>query len=382
MHRWLVPLTLALVCACAEQQVDDQSSEQPPQGVPSSKEAAAEETQSGKADWSLDPCDWWGWYSDGHCDWFCPQRDADCDQPVLFADPTGSPTIHPIVLAHGFDASPEDALTNRWAFFRVKETLEADGHRVCEDAVPPYESAEVRAGYLRDNIVQCLELMQADKVNIVAHSMGGLDARHAISSMGLSEMVASLTTISTAHRGTRVADVALKAVPGLIEPVVDALAGLWGRTYSDLSEDSHVKAALTSLAEANAPTFNAANPDAEGVYYQSWAGVSSALGLKHDPERLAETCDHKVHLNEGTADHMNLTLKLMAPITGHGIEQRLNDGMVTVESAKWGTFRGCIPADHMDEVGQYHHEEPDRNTGFDHLLFYRALAYDLAGRGF
>ena len=29
-----------------------------------------------------------------------------------------------------------------------------------------------------------------------------------------------------------------------------------------------------------------------------------------------------------------------------------NDGLVTVESAKWGVFMGCIPADHMKEVGQ------------------------------
>ena len=29
-----------------------------------------------------------------------------------------------------------------------------------------------------------------------------------------------------------------------------------------------------------------------------------------------------------------------------------NDGLVTVTSATWGTFLGCIPADHLDEVGQ------------------------------
>ena len=35
-----------------------------------------------------------------------------------------------------------------------------------------------------------------------------------------------------------------------------------------------------------------------------------------------------------------------------------NDGMVTVQSARWGTFMGCIPADHFDEVGQIAMENP------------------------
>jgi triacylglycerol lipase len=56
--------------------------------------------------------------------------------------------------------------------------------------------------------------------------------------------------------------------------------------------------------------------------------------------------------------------------------------MATVESAMWGTFRGCIPADHLDEVGQIRHDAPDAVTGFDHVQFYRDLAHDLAQRGF
>jgi hypothetical protein len=28
---------------------------------------------------------------------------------------------------------------------------------------------------------------------------------------------------------------------------------------------------------------------------------------------------------------------------------------VTVQSARWGTFIGCVPADHFDEVGQIAH---------------------------
>ena len=52
--------------------------------------------------------------------------------------------------------------------------------------------------------------------------------------------------------------------------------------------------------------------------------------------------------------------------------------MVTVESAKWGVFRGCIPADHMDEVGQrIGSDAPARWSRFDHIRFYRRIAFGL-----
>src|SRR5207344_275133 len=50
----------------------------------------------------------------------------------------------------------------------------------------------------------------AKKVNVIAHSMGGLDARYAIARLGLGDRIASLTTIGTPHRGTPVADLGVK----------------------------------------------------------------------------------------------------------------------------------------------------------------------------
>ena len=50
-----------------------------------------------------------------------------------------------------------------------------------------------------------------------------------------------------------------------------------------------------------------------------------------------------------------------------------NDGLVTVQSARWGTFLGCVPADHLDEVGQIAHLLPDLISGFDHKQLYRRI---------
>jgi triacylglycerol lipase len=51
-----------------------------------------------------------------------------------------------------------------------------------------------------------------------------------------------------------------------------------------------------------------------------------------------------------------------------------NDGLVTVGSARYGTFLGCIPADHLDEIGQIGGQNPGAGNPFDHVQFYRDLA--------
>ncbi len=300
-------------------------------------------------------------------------READ----PLGPKPAGDPTRHPVVLAHGFDASP----TNRWGFWRVAEALRADGHVVIEAIVPPYDAPEVRAGHLADQIDAVLD-GGAEKVNLVAHSMGGLDARHVVSTLGYGDVVASVTTISTPHHGSRVADTMLDVMDGLHvdDDLVDGLASAWGIRFSELADDSHVRAALLGISERRSPGFGEENPDDPRVHYQSWAGVSSVGGIKNPKDRGA--CEG-TRLGDGRkADRMNATLVPMAAVVARGWHLVPNDGMVSVESAKWGAFRGCIPADHLDEVGQTKHDERDERTGFDHVRFYRNLAFELASFGF
>ncbi|MCA9717803.1 MAG: hypothetical protein KC468_24235, partial [Myxococcales bacterium] len=52
-----------------------------------------------------------------------------------------------------------------------------------------------------------------------------------------------------------------------------------------------------------------------------------------------------------------------------------NDGLVTVESAKWGDYRGEMIADHIDEVG---HLLGVTDPDFDHKQFYLDRARELA----
>ncbi len=375
MMRWAGILSLLVVAAGCAQEVEPTPTEDA--SVPGTKEEAAQATQEGKADFSFDLCQRKGWYGDGACDWFCPMRDPDCDAAPLGPEPQGEATRFPIVLAHGFDASP----TNRWGWFGVAEALAADGHEVYVATVPPYNSPEVRAGFLADEVDTALEFFGAEKVNIIAHSIGGLDGRFLISSMGYGDRIASLTTISSPHKGSAVADVGLKLVPGAAEAALNALARAWGRSFSDAGDEADLFAALEALAEANAPAFNAENPDDERVYYQSWAGVSSVLGLRNDKDRVA--CEGMMLENpKASADKMDATLIPMAAFVAHGTALLPNDGLSTVESARHGKFRGCFPADHLDEVGQVKDVGADPHTGFDHVRFYRNVAFELTALGF
>src|SRR6185369_10558770 len=77
------------------------------------------------------------------------------------------------------------------------------------------------------------------RVVIIAHSMGGLDARYMISRMGMAERVAALITISTPHRGSPYADWCLlnvgKRMGGL---KLMKLLGLNVKAISDLTLES------------------------------------------------------------------------------------------------------------------------------------------------
>jgi triacylglycerol lipase len=287
------------------------------------------------------------------------------------------PTCYPILLAHGFMANPEFL-----EFFGVADRLRELGYVVVERAVEPLDGVEVRGSTLAEQIDAAAEAYNADKVNIIAQSMGGLESRYAISTMGRGGKVASLTTISTPHRGSGAADALLaEDLADGDSAIVSGVLAALGTQYSDgLADDPKLRAGLEDLAEASAPAFNAANPDDPRVAYQSWAGLSNVWGLGRPTDSAA--CEESFWNDNGRNDHMDAVFLATAPLTAHGAELTPNDGMVTVASAKWGEFRGCVRADHADEVGQIEDVSPDPDTGFDHLEFYEFLADDVARRGF
>ena len=242
------------------------------------------------------------------------------------------------------------------------------------------------------------------RLNLVCYAVGGLDCRYVASPQGLFagdaksharvlEAVASVTTIATPHRGTRVADAALAALEsGTAQDILGALAG--SSEASLLPSGGSLQRTLEGLTMDASLPFNAKIADADGVVYQSFAGVSHILAKSSGSSEasIRKHCagpegDVRLFRTDGDNDAMNEALWVTAPWSSTSrsddgaVLASPSDGMVSVASAKWGTFRGCIPADHYDVIGQIGHTARDGQSGFDAPLFYRWVASDLASQG-
>ncbi|HEY0195817.1 MAG TPA: alpha/beta fold hydrolase, partial [Kofleriaceae bacterium] len=176
------------------------------------------------------------------------------------------------ILAHGLAGSVDSFDP------AIVTALQADGYYVLRDAVPPIDSVQNRATALATQVDGFIAANQLDQVHIIAHSMGGLDSRYLISTLGYADKVASLTTLGTPHRGSPIADIALGIQDDVSTSIEDALLALTD-VLGEGVDAAHIDRALTDLAEANAPAFNAANPDAAGVAYYSYAGYSTLWGI-------------------------------------------------------------------------------------------------------
>jgi triacylglycerol lipase len=256
-------------------------------------------------------------------------------------------------------------------------------------ALPPFASVETRGEVLAEAVDAALAggidacgnvpETRPTQVNLMAHSMGGLDARFLISSLGYGDRVASLTTLSTPHRGSAMADMVLGFTANVDSQALVDLGTLLQRTVDSPSTlEPDLRAAFTALSEANADDFNRDNPDDERVHYESWAGLSNVGGIAN-PQDLPACENRLTQFSSRTARHdMHVVLTAIADIVAHGFDLRPNDGLVRVASAKWGNFRGCVPADHIDEIGA----APTSATPFDHIHFMRKRAFELAADGF
>src|SRR5690606_29691427 len=142
-----------------------------------------------------------------------------------FPQPYVVRTRYPVLLMHGFGVLG----TLRRGGHLHAEALGLRSHGVLAYApnVAPYNTVAFRAPQWAERIEQILQETGAEKLNVIAHSMGGLDARYLISRMGMHRCIASLVTVSTPHRGTAVATLMLKQ-PELVRRFVTGMCNWMG----------------------------------------------------------------------------------------------------------------------------------------------------------
>lgn len=253
------------------------------------------------------------------------------------------PPTYPIVLAHGiarfdrpivdaqrvlggikalFETPGYDERPTGQYFNGVAEALTAEGFQVHRSNVAWADSVKVRSAQLREYVEHVLTDCGAPKVNIIAHSMGGLDARHMMfddrDRGRIHARVASLTTIGTPHRGTAYADAELKTAGDLVD-VLKGLA-LNAEGFRDLTRQACARF----------------NEDPAVIAFE---------------DALAQTCELRAYTGR-TSRETVMTL-LTRPFDVISQAEGPNDGLVSVESALWsraietGVWE---EVDHMNEL--------------------------------
>lgn len=294
---------------------------------------------------------------------------------------------YPVVLVHGFSGFSEAGPVAY--FFEVKEHLESLGADVTAPALPPFNASEERARVLADVVDEVLQRTHKAKVHLIAHSQGGIDVRILLGKMGYAPFVASATTISTPHRGTAVADLALNAPAGVLNPAGQFLAWLFGAVEGappdeqawadDATSDAYTPemvTAMEALSQARAAALLDEAPIPADVPFFTLAGVTNLRSL--DNVHCAASLWEREDRIDDTDPFLVPTGTYLSFTDGGDLDEPTpNDGLVTVASARApeGTFLGCFPADHADEIGQFGDFGAGLISGFDHReLYARILA--------
>ena len=247
---------------------------------------------------------------------------------------------HPVVFCHGmlaFSMLKMQIPDNLNCFSALREILRERGIPVLFPQVPPTSGVAERAEQLREQILHWTR----EPVNLIAHSMGGLDARHMIARLGMGDHVASLTAVSTPHRGSYLADWFLANYRQRV-PLLLALEAV------GINVDGF-KDCRPSVCRK----FNEENPDHPKVRYFSYGGDVPQSRL---------------------SPFLRRAWNILTPVEGP------NDGMVSVAAARWGEYLGPVHADHFAQT-------PDATflrdgEDFDSLGFFANLVEELAHRGF
>lgn len=261
-------------------------------------------------------------------------------------------TKYPIVLVHGVFFR-DSKLFNYWG--RIPRTLKLHGATIYygqhQSALPVKESARE----LASRIKLIVERSGCEKVNIIAHSKGGLDCRYAISEFGLAPYVASLTTVCTPHRGCLFADKLLDAIP---KGVKDKVAAAYNVTMTAIGDECpDFLAAVNDLTADACKKRNELLVFPDGIYAQSVGSVME-------------------HPKRGRFP-LNLSYRYVKNYDGE------NDGLVGETSFAWGEKYTLLRCD--GNRGISHGDMIDLNreniSNFDVREFYVDLIRDLRDRG-
>lgn len=261
-------------------------------------------------------------------------------------------TKYPILLVHGVFFRDSEKL-NYWG--RVPAELEKNGAVLFYGEHQSALSVEESALELAERIKEIIKKSGCGKLNIIAHSKGGLDCRYAIANLGVAPYIASLTTINTPHRGCGFADYLLNKIPQNMQTKVAGTYNAAAKKLGDTTPD--FMKAVYDLTASSCAQNNAKCQMPEEIYCQSYGSVL------------------------GQATHGKFPLNFSYPMVKYF--DGPNDGLVSAQSFSFGknytllTARGKRGISHADMIDLNRENIP----GFDVREFYVQLVAGLKNKG-
>jgi triacylglycerol lipase len=259
---------------------------------------------------------------------------------------------YPLLMVHGIFWR-DWQIFNYWG--RISKELLRNGAVVYYGNQQSAAPMEICASELKAQILRILEKEHCEKVNIIAHSKGGLDARYAISCLDAAPYVASLTTIGTPHLGCSLVDIAIKKVP---DSIMRRVTKGYNAMYKKLGDtDPDFRSGINDLTTEQCAIFNQEVIDKETILYSSVASKMTSFFGADFP--------------------LNVGYSILRRTDGD------NDGFVSVASSKWGHYLGTYETKHRRGVSHGDMIDLTRKNikGFDASECYIDIVKSLKAQG-
>lgn len=244
-------------------------------------------------------------------------------QLKTYPQPELIPLRYPVLLCHGYGAYA--SIIKPTQLHDVCMLLRSHGVLAIAPNGAPFASIQTRAENWVDLFHEVRNQLHADKMNIVAHSMGGLDMRYAITKLDLAPYVESLTTVATPHHGTALADLGMKTPELIKDRLKDFLNWVGNNMYSRVESD--IMGAISQLTiDYVTNTFNPAVPDVEGINYYSYSAAFESQAI------------------------LDVTPALLVQTRFLSKQEGPNDGIVSAKSAVWGQHIAQLSLNHLEQI--------------------------------
>jgi len=240
-----------------------------------------------------------------------------------FPQPEVVPLKYPVLLCHGYGALA--SVVKPSPMHEVCMYLRQHGIIAFAPNIVPYAKIETRAEQWVVRILQLRDKYKFEKMNVIAHSMAGLDMRYALLHSDIHQHVASLTTLATPHLGTSLAELILNT-PGKVRDKLGEVFDWFGNSMYPKGESDAVGAVRQLTRQYIQEEFNSAHADRPNIKYYSY-GASVGKGTDHPLNAIYRYQNQYIFDHEGP-----------------------NDSFVSEESARWGKYIKTIPLSHLEQI--------------------------------